>query len=259
MTTSRLRRTLAVLAAVLATFPAAATAQGDAGSSTLRVVIRAHQGGAPVSGARVELLGARRAANTDAAGVASLAAVPAGPAIVSVHKFGYGDERFALNVPAGDTVTVEVDLQAEAVRLAEIRATAVRSRVLVESGFLDRQRQGIGTFATRADWRGRGRLQFTDVVRRMRGVRVARTEEGNTVLVASRGSISMSSMCSGVLLFVDGVPVMSDGRYDDVNNLVPLDELEAIETYAGPSEIPPQYNRTNSACAVVVAWRRGAG
>lgn len=248
-------RSLATLTAVLAAFPAAAAAQAD-GGSTLRVVIRAHQGGAPVAGARVELLGAHRAANTDAAGVASLAGVPAGPTIVSVHKFGYGDERFPLNVPAGDTVTVEVDLQAEAVRLAEIRATAVRSRVLVESGFLQRQRQGIGTFATRAEWRGRGRLQFTDVVRRMRGIRVARTQEGNAVLMSSRGSISMSSLCSGVMLFVDGVEVMSDGRYDDVNSLVPLAELEAIETYAGPSEIPPQYNRTNSACAVVVAWRR---
>ena len=254
MTTPPFRRRLAALAAVLAAFPAAAAAQADAGG-TLRVVIRAHQGGAPVAGARVELLGAHRAANTDAAGVAILA-VPAGPAIVSVHRFGYGDERFPLNVPAGDTVTVEVDLQAEAVRLAEIRATAVRSRVLVESGFLQRQRQGIGTFATRADWRGRGRLQFTDVVRRMRGIRVARTEQGNTVLLSSRGAISMSSLCSGVMLFVDGVEVMSDSRYDDVNNLVPLAELEAIETYAGPAEIPPQYNRTNSACAVVVAWRR---
>ena len=189
--------------------------------------------------------------------VARLSRVPPGPSIVSIHKFGYGDERFPLSIPAGDTLTVEVDLQSQAVRLEEIRATAMHSRVLVESGFFNRQRMGIGSYQTRADWEGRGRLQFSDVIRRMRGVRVARTANGNTILVPARGSISMSSLCKGVLLYVDGMPMVVDGG-EDVNDLVPLSELEAVETYAGPAEIPPQFNRIQSACGVVLAWRRAS-
>ncbi|HYH78274.1 MAG TPA: carboxypeptidase-like regulatory domain-containing protein, partial [Longimicrobium sp.] len=132
-TPRRIRPLLALIAAA-ACIPAAASAQNET-TSTVRVVVRAQEGGAAVRDARVELLGARAAGNSDAEGVVRLAGVPSGPAIVSIHKIGYGDERFTLNLPAGDTVTVEVDLQPAAVRLAEVRATALRSRVLSESGF----------------------------------------------------------------------------------------------------------------------------
>ena len=253
----RLVRHLPLLAAGLALLPAAAAAQADS-LSTITVVVRAVEGGVPVRGARVQVLGARIAANADSAGVARLR-VPSGPRIMSVHKLGYGDERFPLTVPAGDTLTVEVDLQAEAVRLAEIRATSFRSRVLSESGFLARQRTGLGSYATRADWQGRGRLQFTDVIRRMRGVRVTRTSDGRNMISPGRGTISMSSMCRGVLVFVNGVELPVDAGFDDINDLVPLSELEAVETYGGVGAIPPQFNRTGSACGVIVAWRRGAG
>jgi hypothetical protein len=255
LSTLRIRPALALAAAVFASLPAPAAAQADA-PATLHVIVHAHQGGAPLAGARVEVLGARVAANADAGGVARLAGVRPGPAIVSVHKLGYGDERFPLNVAPGDTVSVEVDLESQAVRLAEVRATALHSRALTESGFFQRQRTGIGSYAMRMDWEHRGRLEFTDIIRRMRGIRVARTDDGRTLLVPGRGGLSLSSMCSGVLLFVDGVRVNVDGRYDDVNQLVPLSELEAVETYAGLGEIPAQYNETGSACGVVLAWRR---
>lgn len=245
------------LAVVLMAIPAAAAAQGDA-PSIVRVTVRAEEGGAPLPGTHVELIGAFIAANADSAGVARLSGVRPGPTIVSIHKLGYGDERFTLNVPPGDTLSIDVDLQSQAVRLAAVRATATHSRVLAESGFLERQRQGIGSYATRTEWEGRGRLNFSDVMRRMRGIRVARTADGRTLLTSGRGNISMSSMCSGVLLFVDGVLMNVDGRYDDINLLVPVSELEAVEAYAGPAEIPAQYNQTGSACGVVLAWRRGA-
>ncbi|HYH79268.1 MAG TPA: carboxypeptidase-like regulatory domain-containing protein, partial [Longimicrobium sp.] len=209
--------------------------------------------------ARVELLGARIAANSDSNGVVRLAGVPAGPTIVSIHKLGYGDERFPLTVPPGDTLTVEVDLQTAAVRLAEVRATAMHSRVLTQSGFYERQRHGIGSYAMRTDWEGRGRLEFSDIMRRMRGIRVVRTGDGRTLLVPGRGNSSIGTMCSGVLLFVDGVQVSVDGQYDDINALIGVSELEAVEAYAGPAEIPAEYNRTGSACGVVLAWRRGPG
>lgn len=250
-------RVLLALAAAFATLPAVAAAQRDS-TTIIQVTVHAEEGGAPLSGAHVELIGAFIAANADNDGVARLTGVRPGPTIVSIHKLGYGDERFTLNVPPGDTLSVEVDLQSAAVRLAAVTATATHSRVLAESGFLERQRHGIGSYATRTQWEGRGRLAFSDVMRRMRGIRVARTADGRTLLVPGRGNFSLSSMCSGVLLFVDGVQMNVDGRYDDINQLVPVSELEAVEAYAGPAEIPAQYNQTGSACGVVLAWRRGA-
>ncbi|HEU4560463.1 MAG TPA: carboxypeptidase-like regulatory domain-containing protein [Longimicrobium sp.] len=247
---------LAALAVTLACVPAAAAAQADA-TSALRITIRAHEGGQPLPGANVELLGLARAVNADSAGVARFPNVPAGPLLVQIRKFGYGAERFPVNVPARDTVVVEVDLQTEAVRLAEIRATARTSPALRNTGFYERQRIGVGSYAMRSEWAGRGRLELGDVVRRMRGIRVARTQDGRTLFVPSRPAASIGGACSGVQIYVDNVPLLVDGRYDDVHQLISLAEVEAVETYSGPSEIPPQYNATGSACAVVLVWRSG--
>jgi hypothetical protein len=255
MTLTRIRR-LTALAAVLACIPAAAAAQADA-ASTLQITIRAQEGGQPLAGANVELMGLGRALNADSAGIARFRNVPPGPLLVQIRKFGYGTERFPVNVAARDTISVEVDLQTEAVRLAEIRATARASPALRNTGFYDRQRMGVGSYAVRSEWEGRGRLELGDVVRRMRGVRVARTSDGRTLFVPSRAAASIARTCAGVMIYVDGVPLMVDGQYDDVNQLISLSEVEAVETYAGPSEIPSEYNGTGSACAVVLVWRRG--
>ncbi|HYH83000.1 MAG TPA: carboxypeptidase regulatory-like domain-containing protein [Longimicrobium sp.] len=254
MPSSALRiRPLLALAAAAACIPATAAAQAQA-TGSIRVVVQAERGGGALKGARVELLGARIAANSDDNGIVRLASVPAGPAIVSVHKFGYGDERFPLTVRAGDTVTVEVDLQTETVRLAEVRATASYSVGLRNTGFLDRKKVGLGTYAMRADWERRGRLNFSDVLRRMRGVRVMQTYDGRSLLVPPRPSGTLRG-CQP-MLYVDGVHIHVDQKYDDINNIIPLGEIEAIEAYAGPAEIPAQFNATGSACSVVLVWRR---
>lgn len=247
-------RRLVALAAALACAPAAAAAQADT-ASTLQVIIRSEEGGRPLAGANVELLGMARAVNTDSAGVARFRNVRPGPLLVQIRKFGYGQERFPVVVGMRDTISVEVDLQTEAVRLAEVRATARVSSSLRNTGFYERQRSGVGSYATRDQWAGRGRLELSDVVRRMRGIRVARTDDGRTLFLPSRPPASLGG-CSSAMIYVDGVPLhVGNG---DVNQLVALSEVEAVETYAGPAEIPAQYNATGSACAVVLIWRSGS-
>ena len=255
MTLARIIRLLA-LAAAFVRIPAAAAAQRDSASS-LEVTIRAQEGGAPVAGANVELLGMARAVNADSNGVVRFRNLPAGPVIVQIRKFGFGVERITLNVGARDTISIEVDLQTEAVRLAEIRATARASSSLRNTGFYDRQRTGLGSYATRAEWEGRGRLELSDVVRRMRGIRVVRTSDGRTLFQPSRPLSTVVGGCGTTMVYVDGVPLMVDPGADDMNQLVSLAEVEAVEAYAGPSEIPAQYNATGSACAVILIWRRG--
>ncbi|HET7232311.1 MAG TPA: carboxypeptidase-like regulatory domain-containing protein [Longimicrobium sp.] len=244
-----------VPAAVLALVPAAAAAQANAASS-IQITVRAEEGGAPVAGANVELMGAARAVNADSMGVARFRNVPPGPLLVQIRKLGFGTERFSVVVPARDTLAIEVDLQTEAVRLAEVRATARYNSSLRNTGFFERQASGLGSYATRQQWEGRGRLEFSDVVRRMRGVRVARTSDGRTVLLPSRPLASMSG-CTTAQLYVDGVLTPFDPRHDDVNQLIGLAEIEAVEVYAGGAQAPAQYNATGSSCAVVLIWRKG--
>ncbi|HET7462244.1 MAG TPA: TonB-dependent receptor [Longimicrobium sp.] len=245
------------LAATIALIPAAAAAQQRDTTGAIQVVVHAEEGGGPVAGANVELMGLGRAQNADSAGVARFRNLPPGPLLVQIRKLGYGAERFPVTVVRGDTVMVEVDLQTEAVRLAEIRATARSGSALRNTGFFERQAAGIGSYAMRSQWEGRGHLEVSDVVRRMRGIKVARTGDGRTLLLPSRPLASLGG-CSTAQVYVDGVQLNFDPRHDDINQMVSLSEVEAVEVYAGGAEVPAQYNMTGSSCAVVLIWRRGA-
>jgi len=242
------------LSAALVFAPAIAAAQRADSTSILKVSVHAEQGGQALAGANVELLGMARAQNADTAGVANFRNVQPGPVIVQIRRLGYADERFTLNVPPRDTVSVDVDLQTAAVRLAGVRATARYSSALRQTGFFERQASGIGSYAMRAQWERRGRLEVSDIVRRMRGVRVVRTGDGRTLIVPSRPLSSLGG-CGSVQLYIDGNLTTFDPASDDIDKLVNLSEVEAVEVYAGPSEVPSQYNQTGSACGVVLIWR----
>lgn len=248
---------LFAIVAALLLVPAAAAAQQRDTTGALQLTIHAEEGGGPVVGANVELMGLARAQNADSTGVVRFRNLPPGPLLVQIRKLGFGAERFPVTVVRGDTIVVEVDLQTEAVRLAEVRATAPYSSALRNTGFFERQRAGIGTYATRTQWEGRGRLEVSDVVRRMRGIRAVRTGDGRTLLLPSRPLASLSG-CSLAQVYVDGVQLAFDPLHDDINRLVPLDEVEAVEVYAGGAEAPAQYNATGSSCGVVLIWRKAA-
>ena len=60
-------------------------------------------------------------------------------------------------------------------------------------------------------------------------------------------------------VFLDGVLVVSDAFKDDANwarDLVRPDDVEAIEVYSRPSEIPVQYGGAQGGCGVVLLWTK---
>jgi hypothetical protein len=54
---------------------------------------------------------------------------------------------------------------------------------------------------------------------------------------------------------VDGARVTYDLQ-NDINAVVNPEQVEAIEVFRGPSEIPVQYNDNNSQCGVILIWTR---
>ena len=49
-----------------------------------------------------------------------------------------------------------------------------------------------------------------------------------------------------------------DGQYQPgfELDLIPPNDIEGIELYKGSSETPPQFNRMNAVCGVIVVWTR---
>jgi len=60
-----------------------------------------------------------------------------------------------------------------------------------------------------------------------------------------------------VQFYVDGAYTPTDdGR---VSDRVRLEDVEAVEVYRGPSELPPEFRRPGADCGVIVVWTRRAG
>jgi hypothetical protein len=90
------------------------------------------------------------------------------------------------------------------------------------------------------------------------------------VLLRAGGLISMSDKRANFScmppVFLDGMLVSSNTpmtgltertgpvRYD-IDSLH-WQDIEAIEIYAGPAQVPPQYGGAHSACGVILFWTR---
>jgi hypothetical protein len=214
----------------------------------------------------VQLISNRLLYTADRAGVAVLRGVPAGPTLFEVRKLGYGSEHFSVNLPATDTLGIDVDLQVAPVRLRGVRATA-RSRLptLEDNGFYDRQRMGLGTFLTSRELERHPGSRFTNAMRMVRGVRVVRYQptQGMKRFGGNRSGMDIDEqyrIASSRSTAANGVPdcfmsVYVDGVAQDLNlDSFPVSSIEAVEVYRGPAEAPAQYRTIASSCGVVLVW-----
>ncbi|HET7463986.1 MAG TPA: carboxypeptidase-like regulatory domain-containing protein [Longimicrobium sp.] len=254
-----------LLAAVLLALSAAALSAPVAAQQAVDVsiTVRAEGGGGPVQGAEVEVMGTRRLATANADGVARIR-VPPGPALFEVRKMGYKTERFSVDLPATDTLGIDVDLAVSPLRLRGLTATATPTeRALRDNGFYDRQQMGIGIFLTGHQLRRTPASPLVDAFRGLPGVRVVRVSPRMTARTGSRSAMDLdqqyavASTRGGCVfdLYVDDV--ISDlATYSQL----PADDVVAIEIYRGPSEMPGRYRRTASGCGSIVIWtRQGSG
>lgn len=248
---------LALSSAALAT-PAAAQQAVD-----VSVTVRAEGGGEPVQGAEVEVMGTRRLATANANGVARIR-VPPGLALFEVRKLGYKTERFTVDLPATDTLGIDVDLAVAPLRLRGLTASATPTeRALRDNGFYDRQQMGIGIFLTGRQIKHTPASPLIDAFRGLPGVRVTRVSPRMTARTGSRSSMDLdqqyavASTRGGCIfdLYVDDV--ISDlASYSQLA----ADDVVAIEIYRGPSEMPGKYRRTAAGCGAIVIWtRQGSG
>lgn len=88
--------------------------------------------------------------------------------------------------------------------------------------------------------------------------------------IPDRDTVPQGRPC-GIAFFVDGAPVDLVARSpedptdpDDTGfglAHIPKEDVEAVEVYTGPSQIPPQFKRGTSGCAraAIVIWTRAGG
>ena len=135
--------------------------------------------GLPIPNVEVRLLGTDRIARTDSGGAFRLT-VDAGHYLVRTTRLGFGPRSVALDLAAGDTITMSIEMDVLPVRLAEV---LVRTRE-------ERYRGKMAGFAERMRTSGASRSSFItrdEISRPWRSTQALRRHRRNSPRQRRRG------------------------------------------------------------------------
>jgi hypothetical protein len=221
------------------------------GSATVsgRVVL---EGSPTNAGSRVELVGTGQVALTNEKGEFTMTKLPSGSHVLLARHMGFGAETVPVDLTSRQPQRVTIKLPKFVAMMDPVVVNARSAASLDRVGFSQRQRTGTGFYMGPDQLKNINGLYLTDILRRVPGLRVVSSQDGD-VVTSSRG---VSSLTGGdcVQYFVDDMPwqSMSPG---DINSFVNAHEVVAMEVYQG-SNTPAQYSRAMQGCTTIVLWTR---
>jgi hypothetical protein len=210
------------------------------------------QGSTTNAGTRVELSGTDIVAITDEKGEFAMQHLPSGTGLLLARHLGFSAETAPVELSSRQPQRVTMKLSKFVAIMDPVLVTARRTAALDKVGFNKRQRSGFGRYIGPEQLERMHATQLTDILRRVPGLRVINTAEGE-IVESSRGPTSLiGSEC--VQYWVDDAPWTSLTP-GDVNQFVNGGEVAAVEVYQGAG-VPPQYQRSLSNCTTIVVWTR---
>lgn len=255
----RTRRLMhAIGAAIVLSAATADSLEAQSGSVSGRVVDATS--GRAVATARVSVVGAQIAAQTNSEGRFVLRGVPSGPATIRATSIGYGEQQRQVNVAASQASTVNFELRAVAVSLSGVVVTATGEQSRVEMG------NSIANVNAREVVERSAVSNMADLMTaRAPGVMVIPgTQTGAGVRVRIRGTSSLS-LSNNPIYYVDGVRIegttgsssvsvggTTPARINDINP----EEIESLEIVRGPSA-SSLYGTDAANGVIVITTKRG--
>jgi hypothetical protein len=213
--------------------------------------------GKPMAGVHLLVLGTKITALTDGRGRYELRGIPRGQQRIEVEFLGYRTVRLQLEFLAGVPLRRDVELEIVALPGAPLEARTGSGMSPQLAGFYSRMERGQGFYFTADDIARMQARQFTDVLRRVPGLRMQPMSGpfGTSYMVQmGRTTGAAGASSCPVLFFLNGMPfaVASDIGID---TFVRPDEIAGIEVYSR-SATPSQFSAThvNARCGVIVIW-----
>jgi hypothetical protein len=231
--------------------------------------------GVPIAGALLELTGTRDSSRTSPAGQFLFQRVAVGLQVLRVRMLGYRPRLQAILVTADSGWNGTITLETAVVELPEIRVTSALGKpaefahTTKYDDYFRRRRLGIGTFRTRADIERKRAFDLVSVLQGIPGVRIS-----STVNPYGETEVRMHiTRCHPprIAFYIDGHRValflgsgLSEGgvrstcddcvRIAETFSQVLLRDIEFVEFYRGPGQIPSDLDR--DVCAALVVWTR---
>jgi hypothetical protein len=192
---------------------------------------------------------------TDSSGHFLVKAPSPGTYVINVRKVGYtGGQtgRLALMLPEEYEITIKTPRIAPVLKEVRVTTTSERGREWLQ-GFDQRRKAGFGTFLDAPQIDARGAVETWDIFRGLPGVDVTPGAYGRYLLTSLRGGRSLQNSACQMDVLIDGSVTDQEVMF---NMLRPRD-IQAIEVYNGPAEVPTQFKRTYSgSCGMVLIWTR---
>lgn len=196
---------------------------------------------AGIAGARVSLAGTSLVANTNSRGEFFFSDLAPGKYSIQASAIGFTPLSSTIEVKAAETLEVEFEVDAETVRLPDVE---VSEKPNLPADFLRRSQEGGGRYFMRAEIEKRDPRTVGDLLRAVAGMRV------DCRGAVCRAVFARSPRNCVPAYYMDGIPVD-----ETVVWLQPPRDLDGVEVYSGPAEMPPELNRF-ATCGAIVLWTR---
>lgn len=247
-----MRMTIRCLATVCAALPLSLAAQPPARGSGMMfgaVVNRGTQGPIP----NAELIHSDgRVVRGDSLGFYRFPNLTAGIIKFTVRALGFHPVILTVALTNGERMERDIELDSTSVVVSGRPAQAL-PEVAVEAppslgprfrDFERRKATGRGHYLTRAQIEQKGANNLTDALRDLRGVTLDCAGSSCHVRM-----VRAPSRCYPQYIV--------DEREDNMfGPTVAIRDIEAIEVYSGPSDVPGEFAGANAGCGVVVIWTR---
>lgn len=271
-----IRATLVCLAAG-SLFLLTPTGRAAAQTRTLLGRIVSTQTEEPVPEVTVAISGVDGVVRTNTRGTFELSGIEDSVITISFTRLGYEPMEYRLRLTGervvADLGTVGMTPLAQPLEAIEVEGEA-GSWQLVRNGFHERARLGLGDFVTRADLDEWNPAVFTDIVRHvsgfivtpntnyLRALPVRRSAFGYPVEM-SRGIDTRRTVIAtrrgrggcATAIIVDGMRIGTT-LDTDIDRYLHPGHVEGIEVYAGPSELPAEFNQLGAPCGAFIIWTR---
>jgi|SRR5690349_3804555 len=214
--------------------------------------------GSLVAGATVVAVGTDRRAVSDESGEFTLQEVAAGSQVFEARAVGYPPGRAQATIRPGVTQRVALALGDSIQVLEPVTVETRYEPYLKRVGFDVRRRTAMGHFLDTTDIQRSGAVQFEEVLRMVPGVEL-RPNGSSYVVELQRGegqitNPALANYCPPSY-FIDGVYFPQAPIQTPSLPVVP-EEVLAVEIYASLSSAPPQYQRLDSGCGVILVWTK---
>jgi len=212
--------------------------------------------GQVIRGVEVAIKGTDIRAETDARGNFRIRAVPWGEYTLTFDHLSYGHSEHTLRVIGGRSHSLEVRLPPEAMEMAPIIVRVRPRRWYADMASLqERIDRGVGYIMTRDQIDERQPMHLGDMLRAVPGVDVVQrgSSVSGTFIVQMRNAQNMMGQVCPPAVWVDGQKWRDpSSAFTGIFGI----ELEVVEVYNGPSEVPPEFLDSAASCGAVIVWTR---